>query len=92
MPRPASSRNAERTNPPLKGKTAKMTAFYDDNFGFWDINEPEEQAFFEHVRLQSLTTMCGRCERRVRLMPTKTLCASCVSALESGAPASISEY
>ena len=69
-----------------------MTAVYDDNFGFWDLKEPEEQAFFDHVQSQSLPTICRRCERPVRLMPTKTLCASCISALESGAPASISEY
>jgi hypothetical protein len=66
-----------------------MTATYDDNFGFWDIDEPEERAFFEHVQRESVGTICRRCERPVRLMPTKTLCASCVSALESGAPASI---
>jgi hypothetical protein len=69
-----------------------MTAVSDDNFGFWNLKEPEEQAFFDHVQSQSLLTTCGRCERPVRLMPTKTLCASCISALESGAPASISEY
>jgi len=69
-----------------------MTAVSDDNFGFWNLKEPEEQAFFDHVQSQSLPTICRRCERPVRLMPTKTLCASCISALESGAPASISEY
>ena len=73
-------------------ETANMTPVYDDNFGFWDLKEPEEQVFFDHVQSQSLPTICRRCERPVRLMPTKTLCASCISALESGAPASISEY
>jgi predicted amidophosphoribosyltransferase len=69
-----------------------MAAAYDDNFGFWDIDEPEERAFFEHVQRQSVSAICCRCQRPVRLMPTKTLCASCVSALESGAPTSINEY
>jgi hypothetical protein len=26
-----------------------MSAAYEDNFGFWDIDGPEERAFFEHV-------------------------------------------
>ena len=70
----------------------KMATAYEDNFGFWRIDAQEEQAFFEHVQRQSVPTICRRCERPVRLMPTKRCCASCISALESGAPASISEY
>ena len=65
---------------------------YEDNFGFWDIDEPEEQALFEHVQRQSIYISCERCERSVRLIPPKTLCATCVSALECGAPASMNEY
>ena len=70
----------------------KMAAVYDDNFGFWDIDGQEEQAFFEHVHSQSVEKTCDRCQRRVRLMREKTLCASCVTALECGAPASLSQY
>jgi hypothetical protein len=65
---------------------------YEDNFGFWDIDGPEERAFFQHVRRQSALIACGRCKCRVRLIPAKTVCASCVAALECGAPASMSEY
>ena len=72
--------------------TLKMAAVYEDNFGFWDIDGQEEQAFFEDVRRQSVQKTCDRCERPVRLIPSKTLCASCVTALECGAPASMSEY
>jgi hypothetical protein len=67
-------------------------AVYDDNFGFWDIDGQEEQAFFEYVQRQSTQKTCDRCEQQVRLMPSKTICASCVTALEYGAPASISKY
>jgi hypothetical protein len=69
-----------------------MAAVYEDNFGFWDIHGPEEQAFFEYVRRESVEKACDRCDRLVRLMPSKTLCASCVSALECGAPASMGKY
>jgi hypothetical protein len=69
-----------------------MAAVYEDNFGFWDIDGQEEQAFFVDVQRQSVQKTCDRCDRSVRLMPSKTLCASCVTALECGAPASMSKY
>jgi hypothetical protein len=65
---------------------------YEENFGFWDISGPEERAFFDHIRLQGVLIACERCERPVRLIPPKALCASCVSALEYGAPISMNEY
>ena len=74
------------------GGDIKMAAAYEDNFGFWFIDGPEERTFFEHVKRKSLSAICMRCERSVRLMPPKTLCATCVSSLEYGAPTAISEY
>ena len=70
----------------------KMAAVYEDNFGFWNIDEPEERAFFEHIKRKSGYVNCRRCQRLVGLIPPKTLCASCVSAVECGAPLSMSEY
>ena len=69
-----------------------MATVYEDNFGFWEIDGPIEQAFFESVQSQSVEKTCSRCERRVRLMSPKTLCASCHTALECGAPASMNQY
>ncbi len=69
-----------------------MAAAYEDNFGFWYIDGPEEQAFFDHVQRQSVHAVCTRCEQSVRLMPSKELCALCTFAIECGAPASMSEY
>jgi hypothetical protein len=65
---------------------------YEDNFGFWEIHDSEEQEFFDYVRCQGVRTVCERCERPVRLMMLKSLCASCVCALEYGAPALMNEY
>jgi hypothetical protein len=48
---------------------------YEDNFGFLNISEPEERAFFDFVRRQSVLIACERCERPVRLIPQKALCA-----------------
>jgi hypothetical protein len=58
----------------------------------WDIEGQAEQAFFEHVQRKSVRKTCDRCGQRVRLLPPKTLCASCVTAPECGAPESMSEY
>jgi hypothetical protein len=69
-----------------------MTATYEDNFGYWEIDCPEEQAFFEHVKSQSVSAICQRCDRLVRLMSTKAICAPCFSALECGAPTSMRKY
>jgi uncharacterized OB-fold protein len=65
---------------------------YEHNFGFWDIDGPEERAFFQYVQRQSVIIACERCGHLVQLIPPKTVCASCVAALECGAPASMSEY
>jgi hypothetical protein len=71
---------------------AAQLGVYEDNFGFWNVDGPDECAFFQHIQRQSLRKTCKRCGRSVRLMPPKTLCATCVSALECGAPASMKEY
>jgi hypothetical protein len=65
---------------------------YEDNFGFWDIGGAEERAFFHNIQRQSVLIACERCESPVRLIPPKEVCASCVSALEYGAPISMKEY
>jgi hypothetical protein len=76
----------------LHTKSSLQMGVYEDNFGFWDIDGPEERALFEHVQRQSVYINCERCERFVRLIPPTTLCATCVSALECGAPSSMNEY
>jgi hypothetical protein len=60
--------------------------------GFWEIECAEERAFFEHFQRQSVRIICQRCDRLVRLMSTKTICAPCTSALECGAPTAMSKY
>lgn len=69
-----------------------MPVLYDDNFGYWRVDDAEELAFFKYVQSQSARRSCERCRGAVRLMPQKLLCAPCVSALECGAPLSMTEY
>jgi hypothetical protein len=69
-----------------------MPVLYDDSFGYWQVDDAEELAFFKYVQSQSVSRSCQRCRGAVRLMPPKLLCAPCVSALECGAPLSMGEY
>ena len=43
-----------------EGRTLQMAATYEDNFGFWDIDGPEERAFFDHIKRQSVFVNCER--------------------------------
>lgn len=69
-----------------------MAILYDDNFGYWHVDDPEELAFFKYVQSQSVERNCERCRGVARLMPPKLRCAPCASALEYGAPFSMREY
>jgi hypothetical protein len=64
-----------------------MSSFYEDNFGFYSVDDdPEELAFFLHIKKQSVGKKCVRCKKKVQLQPSIIICASCTSALEYGAP------
>jgi hypothetical protein len=67
----------------------EMGAVYEDNFGFWNIDSPEESAFLKHIQRESVRVKCERCESWVRLVPPRTVCASCAIAMEFGAPRTI---
>ena len=64
-----------------------MPCDYEDNFGFYRTDDdPEELAFFMHIKCQSIAKVCVRCNQKVRLLPQIILCATCSEALEYGAP------
>jgi hypothetical protein len=65
--------------PRLSGRTE-----YEDNFGYWDIVDSDELAFYHHVRNASVRHVCKRCKETVLLMPDRTMCARCCEALEFG--------
>src|SRR5580693_6918192 len=91
-PRLMTGRNSEAAANSRSLISSLKMGVYEDNFGFWDIDEPEERVFFEHVQRQGVLMACERCQRSVRLILPKNLCATCVSALECGAPISMSEH
>jgi hypothetical protein len=64
-----------------------MSSVYEDNFGFYCTgDDPEELAFFMHIKCKSIAKVCVRCNQKVRLQPQIILCATCSQALEYGAP------
>lgn len=69
-----------------------MPVLYDDNFGYWRVDDVGELAFFKHVQSRSVSRSCERCHGAVRLTPEKLICAPCLSALECGAPLWMEEY
>jgi hypothetical protein len=72
----------------LEGNINAMSTKYEDNFGFYciDDDDPEELEFFCHIRAQSEPTICARCNQKVRLLEHVKICATCSQALEYGAP------
>jgi predicted amidophosphoribosyltransferase len=64
-----------------------MPANYEDNFGFYSIeDDSDELAFFCYIKLKSMPKLCARCSQRVYLQPHKKMCATCLEAIEYGAP------
>ena len=67
-----------------------MSTAYEDNFGFYCSDDnPEELAFFMHIKRQSIAKVCVRCNQNVHLQPQRILCATCTQALEYGAPSDL---
>ena len=75
------------TSPLVAPRNMPMSSVYEDNFGFYCTDDdPEELAFFMHIKCQSVAKVCVRCNQKVRLQPQIILCATCSQALEYGAP------
>jgi|HubBroStandDraft_3_1064219.scaffolds.fasta_scaffold1058255_2 hypothetical protein len=62
----------------------KNATLYEDNYGFYNVEDSEEEAFYVHIVKQSITKKCGRCKRKVKLMEHMKICASCSDAIEFG--------
>jgi len=61
-----------------------MKTYYDDNFGTWDMSEPEMLDFYHQCQRTNVTKVCARCERTVRIQPQYGICNSCADAIERG--------
>ncbi len=61
-----------------------MTLYYDDNFGEYDIDDPEDIEFYYQCQEKSVEKKCACCGRIVRILPQYDKCDSCARILEAG--------
>jgi hypothetical protein len=45
------------------------STYYDDNFGFYDIESEEDVEFYHAVQKESVWKNCQRCGAKVKLRP-----------------------
>jgi len=63
-----------------------MKDYYDDNFGYYDMDDDyeETQRFYKQVQDESVWTVCVICEQKVKLRPHYNKCNSCMDKMERG--------
>jgi len=61
-----------------------MPTYYDDNFGHWDMNDPDALEFYHDVQRRSVTKKCQGCGRKVKILPDYAYCDSCATKREQG--------
>lgn len=59
-------------------------SYYDDNFGFYDIQSEEDVEFYHEMQRVSVRKKCEGCGRMVRLKPDYGYCNSCADKMEKG--------
>lgn len=62
-----------------------MVTYYDDNFGHWDdMDDPDNQRFYQEVTERSVEKECQGCFRIVRILPQYAYCDGCANKIEMG--------
>jgi hypothetical protein len=59
-------------------------SYYDDNYGRWDIDDPDDLEFYHQTQRKSVRKKCQGCGRMVRIKPDYAYCNSCAEKLERG--------
>ena len=59
-------------------------SYYDDNFGFYNIESEEDIEFYHEMQRQSVWKKCQGCGRKVKLKPDYGICNSCAERAERG--------
>ncbi len=58
--------------------------YYDDNFGFYEIEGPEDIEFYHEMQRVSVRKKCAGCGKMVRIKPDYAYCNSCADKKERG--------
>ena len=61
-----------------------MPTYYDDNFGHYEIDGPEDVEFYHQNQRKSRRKKCQGCGRMVKLLPQYGYCNSCADKIERG--------
>ena len=61
-----------------------MATYYDDNFGHYRIEEPEDIDFYHDVQKRSVVKRCEGCNQKVKILPEYAYCDSCATKIEQG--------
>lgn len=61
-----------------------MPSYYDDNYGFYEIESQEDVDFYHRVQKDSIWKKCEKCNRRVKLRRDYGICNSCADKIEKG--------
>jgi len=70
----------------IGGKTRRPVSrsYYDDNYGWYDVDGPDDVDFYHSTQRASVWKRCARCNRRVKLRSDYAICNSCATKLEQG--------
>jgi rRNA maturation endonuclease Nob1 len=61
-----------------------MPSYYDENFGWYDIESEEDVEFYHQMQAESVMKECDGCGRTVKLRRDYGYCNSCATKLERG--------
>ena len=61
-----------------------MTGYYDDNFGWYEIESEEDIEFYHQMQATNVEKECQRCDKVVNIQPDYAFCNACADAIERG--------
>ena len=61
-----------------------MASYYDDNYGFYEIESQDDIDFYHQVQKDSVWKKCRECRRRVKIRRDYAICNSCADKMERG--------
>jgi hypothetical protein len=61
-----------------------MASYYDDNYGWHEMEDEDDLAFYHHTVERSEEKACAGCGRTVRILPEYAYCNSCADKIERG--------
>ena len=61
-----------------------MSSYYDDNFGWYNIEDEDDVSFYHKMQAESVLKICNGCGRTVKLRRQYGYCNSCANAMDLG--------